>query len=239
MTESVRFELADRAVTCRVVRARRRTYALHVTADGMLELRVPQRLPARLYPQLLARHRRWIVRQFERLAQQAPPADFGPGGRQRYLGQWHSLQLSAGRRQVTLSDTGFEVRVARPQQPRIVAQALDAWYRTQAHVLLPERLQELALQLPWLGGRAVPPPRLMRLRRRWGSCSADGRITLNIGLVLLSPALIDYVLMHELCHLRHLNHGPQFYALLATALPEYRLRQAALRQERPWALPAP
>ena len=237
MSASLRFELDDRAVTCRVVRARRRTYALRVAADGTLELRVPERLPARLYPQLLARHRRWIARQFERLAQVSPPADFSAGSRQRYLGQWHALQLSVGRRQVVLSEAGFQVRVAQPQQPLVVARALDAWYRDQAHALLPQRLWALAAQLPWLDGRQLPPPRLMRLRRRWGSCSADGRITLNIGLVLLSPPLIDYVLFHELCHLRHLNHGPQFYALLATALPEHRQCQAALRNERPWALP--
>lgn len=234
MSGHLRFELADGAVTCRVVRARRRTYALRVTADGTLELRVPQRLPARLYPQLLTRHRRWIARQFERLAQLPPPADFGPGGRQRYLGQWHPLQLGAGRRQVTLAADGFRVQVAQPQQPQAVALALDAWYRTQARLLLPARLQQLARQLPWLDGRMLSPPRLVRLRRRWGSCSADGRITLNIGLVLLSPPLIDYVLLHELCHLRELNHGPRFYQLLAAALPDHRQRQSVLRDERPW-----
>lgn len=234
MSGQLQFELADRTVTCRVVRARRRTYALHVTAEGMLELRVPQRLPARLYPQLLSRHRRWITRQFERLAQRPPPADFGPGGRQRYLGQWHLLRLDTGHRQVTLTEDGFHVRVAQPQQPQAVALALDAWYRRQAHLLLPARLQQLARQLPWLDGRVPAPPRLVRLRRRWGSCSADGRITLNIGLVLLSPPLIDYVLLHELCHLGELNHGPRFYQLLAAALPDHRQRQAALREERPW-----
>lgn len=238
MSGQLQFELADRTVTCRVVRARRRTYALHVTAEGTLELRVPQRLPARLYPQLLSRHRRWIARQFERLAQRPPPADFGPGGRQRYLGQWHPLRLDTGRRQVTLTEDGFRVQVAQPQQPQAVAQALDAWYRRQAHLLLPARLQQLARQLPWLDGRVPAPPRLVRLRRRWGSCSADGRITLNIGLVLLLPPLIDYVLLHELCHLGELNHGPRFYQLLAAALPDHRQRQAALREERPWQ-PAP
>ncbi|GAB4351494.1 MAG: SprT family zinc-dependent metalloprotease [Immundisolibacter sp.] len=234
MSEHLRFELADGAVTCRVVRARRRTYALRVTADGTLELRVPQRLPARLYPQLLTRHRRWIARQFERLAQLPPPADFGPGGRQRYLGQWYPLQLGAGRRQVTLAADGFRVQVAQPQQPQAVALALDAWYRAQARLLLPARLQQLARQLPWLDGRMLSPPRLLRLRRRWGSCRADGRITLNIGLVLLSPPLIDYVLLHELCHLRELNHGPRFYQLLAAVLPDHRQRQSLLRDERPW-----
>ena len=80
----------------------------------------------------------------------------------------------------------------------------------------------------------LPPPRVVRLRSRWGSCAASGRITLNVGLVLLAPALIDYVLLHELCHLRELNHGPRFYAVLAAALPDHRQRQQALRGERPW-----
>ena len=89
--------------------------------------------------------------------------------------------------------------------------------------------------MPWLAGRALPPPRVVRLRARWGSCAADGRITLNLGLVLLEQPLIDYVLLHELCHLREMNHGPRFYALLAAALPDHRERQAALRAGAPVA----
>ncbi len=236
---SLAFDLDGRRLDCRVLRARRRTYALRVTADGVLELRVPQRLAAHLLPDILHRHRRWIAGQFERRARRMTAApDFGPGSQQRYLGQGYPLQLAVGRSRVQLQDGCLQVSVPAPEHAPTVSGALDGWYRHQAQALLPQRLATLATALPWLSGRALPPPRVVRLRARWGSCAADGRITLNLGLVLLEQPLIDYVLLHELCHLREMNHGPRFYALLAAALPDHRERQAALRQERPWR-PAP
>jgi predicted metal-dependent hydrolase len=236
---SLAFDLDGRRLDCRVLRARRRTYALRVTADGVLELRVPQRLAAHLLPDILHRHRRWIAGQFERRARRMTAApDFGPGSQQRYLGQGYPLQLAVGRSRVQLQDGCLQVSVPAPEHAPTVSGALDGWYRHQAQALLPQRLATLATALPWLSGRALPPPRVVRLRARWGSCAADGRITLSLGLVLLEQPLIDYVLLHELCHLREMNHGPRFYALLAAALPDHRERQAALRQERPWR-PAP
>ena len=232
---SLVFDLDGRRVNCCVLRARRRTYALRVTSEGVLELRIPQRLPARLLPDILQRHRRWIASQFERRARHvAAVPDFGQGSLQRYLGESYSLQLTAGRARVELQDARLQVSVPMPEHAPNVTRVLDGWYRRQAQALFPGRLAELAATLPWLAGRVVAPPRVVRLRARWGSCSADGRITLNLGLVLLAQPLIDYVLLHELCHLREMNHGARFYALLAAAMPDFRERQAALRQDRPW-----
>ncbi|WP_448509813.1 M48 family metallopeptidase [Immundisolibacter sp.] len=242
MTEPVAmyFELDGQPLACRVLRARRRTYALRVAPDGMLELRMPQRLPVRLIPDILNRHRRWIAGQFELRARHvAQVPDFGHGSTQRYLGASYPLQLATGRTRVQLHGDRLALSVPAPEHAPSVTRALDAWYRAQAQALLPGRLTTLAATLPWLAGRVLPAPRVVRLRSRWGSCAADGRITLNLGLVLLAPPLIDYVLLHELCHLREMNHGPRFYTLLAAALPDHRERQTALRQERPWRpLPA-
>ena len=229
------FELGGQRLRCRVVRARRRTYALRLSHDGLLELRVPQTLPARLLPDILQRHRRWIASRLARWAERGDTASgFGPGSAQRFLGNSYPLVLCRGRTRVQLRDERLHVSVPAPDDAVSVSGALDGWYRREAQARLPMRLAQLAAQLPWLAGRALPAPRVVRLRSRWGSCAVGGRITLNLGLVLLAPALADYVLLHELCHVREMNHGPRFYALLAAALPDWRLPQAALRRERPW-----
>ena len=234
--EQVQFELDGQPMACRVLRARRRTYALRVATDGVLELRVPQRLSAALLPDILRRHRRWIAGQMQRHAEHAAaaPVGFGHGSAQRYLGESYALHLARGPTRVQLLDGCFQVAVPAPDDAAAVSLALDGWYRQQAGAVLPGRLAALAADLPWLAGHALPPPRVVRLRSRWGSCAASGRITLNLGLVLLAPALVDYVLLHELCHLRQMNHGARFYALLEAALPDHRSRRAALRRERPW-----
>ncbi len=112
---SLSFDLDGQRLDCRVLRARRCTYALRVTADGVLELRVPQRLPARLLPDILKRHRRWIAGQLERRARRVTATpDFGHGSLQRYLGQRYLLHLAVGRTRVQLRDDQFQVSVPTP-----------------------------------------------------------------------------------------------------------------------------
>jgi predicted metal-dependent hydrolase len=103
---------------------------------------------------------------------------------------------------------------------------LESWYRNQAWLYLPLRLRQLAEQLD------VQPSRITirSQKTRWGSCSAYGTISLNWRLMLLPSVLTDYVLVHELCHLRHLDHSPRFWSLLSTLVPLYREHRSALRK---------
>jgi predicted metal-dependent hydrolase len=110
---------------------------------------------------------------------------------------------------------------------------LESWYRQQAWLHLPLRLRHFAENL------GVRPTRITvrSQKTRWGSCSVRGTISLNWRLMLLPSVLADYVLAHELCHLRHLDHSPRFWALLSTLMPDYRERRFALRKVNaslPW-----
>ena len=87
---------------------------------------------------------------------------------------------------------------------------LTAFLRQQAKLYLPDRLSELAAE----HGFSYNKVSLKNNRSNWGSCSAKGNINLNIHLMRLHKELCDYVILHELCHLRHRNHGPEFHALL-------------------------
>jgi len=68
------------------------------------------------------------------------------------------------------------------------------------------------------------------MKSRWGSCSTHGAITLNLNLVQASAPLIDYVIVHELCHLREFNHSPRFWALVASVIPDWKTRRKALNR---------
>jgi hypothetical protein len=102
-----------------------------------------------------------------------------------------------------------------------------AWYRRRAADVLGARVAHFAAVV----GVAPPPFAVKDMRSRWGSCSAKGRVSLHWGLVQLDPALLDYVVVHELCHLGELNHGPAFWRRVEAALPDWRERRKRLRVE--------
>ena len=110
---------------------------------------------------------------------------------------------------------------------------LETWYRRQAREILPQRMQPLARKLGVEYGRIS----IRAQRTRWGSCSPGGAISLNWRLLLLPEPLCDYVLAHELSHLREMNHSPRFWAQVARVIPDYQARRRQLRKlSRPLAL---
>lgn len=100
-----------------------------------------------------------------------------------------------------------------------------AWYRARAAEVLAARVAHFAP----LFAVAAPVVRVKDMSSRWGSCSTKGRVSLHWGLVLLSEDLVDYVVVHELAHLREMNHGPRFWRGVEEILPDYRERRARLR----------
>nr|VFK14185.1 MAG: hypothetical protein BECKLPF1236A_GA0070988_1010112 [Candidatus Kentron sp. LPFa]VFK29899.1 MAG: hypothetical protein BECKLPF1236C_GA0070990_1009712 [Candidatus Kentron sp. LPFa] len=106
--------------------------------------------------------------------------------------------------------------------------SLERWYRNEARNYLPTRLAALADHV------GVRPTKvsIRSQKTRWGSCSGKGHISLNWRLMLLPTRLTDYVLIHELCHLRQLNHSPKFWALVKRTIPDYEERRTLLAKVR-------
>jgi predicted SprT family Zn-dependent metalloprotease len=105
------------------------------------------------------------------------------------------------------------------------------WYQRQAAQIFSQRLT-VCFERVRAWGVAYPTLRVRRMKTRWGSCTGHGAITLNSRLVELPVDLIDYVILHELCHLREMNHGPRFYALLEGVCPTWKAQRAAYEAHR-------
>lgn len=101
--------------------------------------------------------------------------------------------------------------------------------RAQAKAVLPARVRELAAAFGFdFSGRVT----IRNNVSNWGSCSSKGNINLNLNLMRLPEELRDYVILHELCHLRYFNHGPEFHSLLESVCPDHRAKHRALREYR-------
>ena len=118
---------------------------------------------------------------------------------------------------ITLGDIlSGRVRIVRRRRRRKLPETAEvAELRKQAKEYLPGRLAELAA----LYGFSYNQIRIKHNVSNWGSCSSKGNINLNLNLMRLPSELRDYVMLHELCHLRHMNHGPKFHALLESVCP--------------------
>ena len=212
----------DQSIPVTIIRSRRRRrkLTLQVGPAGAV-LRAPFATPNADVDAMLNRNRDWIYERQQLLQEQRGAAlRYESGECHDYLGQPLTLQVCSGggRAHVVLGDDTLLVS-GDLADAKHVARVLQHWYLRQAQQLFAQRLRYWSARLPWVAD--VPELRLRRMRSRWGSCSVDGRICLNTHLIKADLGCIDYVIVHELCHLQEFNHSARFYALMTEAMPEW------------------
>jgi predicted metal-dependent hydrolase len=209
---------------------RRKTLGLYVLADGAIEVRVPMRTAQRRIVAFVDARVDWVLKtrdlQLQRQQWQVPVA---ANSSTWFLGNVLTVEVQrANAPAINCNEQRMVIALRDPDNSAALERHLQAWYRAQAEAIFSERLLLVCQRFP--GILAAPELRLRRMRRRWGSCSRGGRVTLNVDLVKLPMHLIDYVIAHELCHLSEFNHGPKFYRLLEFAMPDWKQREKLLKQ---------
>lgn len=199
--------------------SRRRTLALQVHPDGSVRVAAPIRLPLPRIRDFVRQHFSWIHRKLDELAAHPRVATraLQDGDGLPYLGEMLTLRLvtaPGSRAGVRRHGQELRVRVSGRQPPRSL---LEDWYRREAARYAAPRVMHYA----GLVGRAPQCLVIRGQRTRWGSCSARGTVSLNWRLWQLPPGYLDYVIVHELCHLLQRNHSPHFWREVARVLPDY------------------
>jgi hypothetical protein len=215
--------------------AQRKTLGITVHPDDLrVIVKAPEGTPLEEVENRVQKRASWIIKQqreLERYLPHLPPRQYVSGETHRYLGRQHRLKViesKNGREGNVRRDGSFiYVRVQDKADTERVQELLDAWYHDHARRVFRERLEACYPKMAHVGV-AYPDIIVRAMSTRWGSCSANGRITLNVKLVKVPKSYIDYVIFHELCHLAEPNHTPRFYELLDRVLPDWRERRERL-----------
>ena len=220
----------------RISRRPRVTRRIHLELDNEGELLVvaPRQLGPRSVQEALQHRAPYVARFMEgarRRRQEAPDPGYSEGELQLFLGRGYPLEIMpASRSRANTELIGGVIRIrSTDTSPEGVRKRLMAWYRLQANRLFGERMTAIAGQAPWV--ESEPSMRLRWMKRTWGSCSAKGVVTLNPQLIKTPLECIDYVIAHEICHLKEHNHGAGFYALQESLCPEWRDHRQHLREQ--------
>ncbi|MFH1477171.1 MAG: SprT family zinc-dependent metalloprotease [Verrucomicrobiota bacterium] len=219
---------------------RSRCIQLRVTPQRGLEVVVPRGCNRSGIPPIIERKQQWIRSALERVAKyralfppvpawQVPERITFPAVQRTWQVEMYPEEIS----RVTVRECGEGLLQLRGNVgPAIADQAiacrvaLHRWWLRQGHKHLIPMLREISRETGWSFDRAI----VRRQRTRWGSCSRRKSVSLNAKLLFLDPALVRYVMIHELCHTMEMNHAPRFWRLVQTECPDFRALNKTLRQ---------
>lgn len=232
-TERGEVRFGDSSIRYRVVRSPRRHKTIEITVDqpGAVTVSAPVDTPPERLEATVRRRAKWIIKH-EGMANATPtPRRFVSGESLPYLGR--SVRLTVhptdeDQVAIRFHHWQFDIDVPRrlqgEERQRRVRAAVESWYRERASLKLPPRVERIATLLG-----VQPKAVLIRGQRiRWASCASDGTLRFNWRALMLPPALIDYVVAHELAHLRVRAHNAEYWAIVGQTIPDYRQRRERL-----------
>ena len=211
-----------------IIRSRRRTIALIITPDEKLVVRAPLRASDRTIHRIVDNKKEWIRKkldQYRQYNQRNPKKQYVPGELFWFLGKKYPLQISPTESHTFLKDGILFL----PEKYGASAEKhLYAWYHKQARSIVEERVRTLALQ----HGFTYRSVRVSKAIQRWGSCGPTNTLNFSWKLVMAPPEIIDYVVIHELCHTKIKNHSAKYWELVRQILPDYSIHRKWLRENR-------
>ena len=207
----------------------RKTLGIEVHPDSSVIVKAPHNSPLEAIETRVSKRAKWITKQQRQFAQYAPtlpPQEYVSGEGYRYLGRQYRLKVTESNQEtVRLWHGKLEVKTHNPKNSKQVGDLVKRWYRERAQQICLERYQYCTHLVTQYGIQHQRGFELRTMHKRWGSCTKEGKIMLNPMLVSTPKDCIDYVIIHELCHVRIHNHSQSFYKLLETIIPDWKTRK--------------
>ena len=210
----------------------RKQLTISVYPEMRLEVLAPQGKDVSAVLERVDRKAKWIAQQwrhFEQYQPTEPARRFISGETYVYLGRQYRLKIRTGlNSSAKLKGRFLQVEHWDSKDQSALRFLVKVWYDEHAKAIFENRMSVCLANCPSL--KLPSPPKLFvrPMKQRWGSCTKRGRITLNVDLVKAPIHCIDYVIVHELCHLKIHDHSPAFYRLLTRVMPDWPQRKARL-----------
>jgi predicted metal-dependent hydrolase len=217
----------------KVIYSRRRSIGISVLPDSSVIVRVPHLTSLKTINRIVNDKYSWVLKHrdnYKNLNNSSPKKSYKSGEAHLFRGKEHILRIvKSGKPYILFSDDIIEIGTDKTDDPAAVKRLLYKGYKNEAISHFPEFMSKV---LTAHENQHFKPAGLVirTMKRRWGSCSGKGKITLSTELIKLDDLFIQYVITHELCHLKHHNHGPDFYKLLSELFPEWKSVRKELRK---------
>lgn len=209
---------------------RRKSIGLYLLDQGGYEVRAPKGTPKRMVDDFIFQNQNWLAPRLKEQTLKISQAQqkWVSGAKHGFKGRSITLNVNES------SDNRFyfdgqvlQLDLTVPITPDKIEFAVTEWLRMEAKTYFEDRVQYF-MQAPIFYGLEIPKVKVRKMKTRWGSCSSKGNVNFNLWLMHYDTECIDYVVVHELCHLLEFNHSPRFYELVASILPNWRERERRL-----------
>lgn len=213
-----------------LLRMNRRSLEIAVHPDKNVVVKAPKTSTLEAIEGKIKKRARWIKRQiayFNQFYPRTPDRKYVGGESHLYLGRKYRLKIEISDKNKVLLKNGYFYIETISRELEHIEKLMNSWYRRRAKMYLSKIFDDC-----WddfnRGDLNKPNLKLQKMDKRWGSLSAKGQLTLNLNLIQTPKECIEYVIIHELCHLIHHNHGTEFYKLLDRTLPDWLKRKHKL-----------
>ena len=231
-------ELGSKKIKYEVIRSDRKTLGINIEPDRGVIVRSPHNVSERKIKEVVEDKSSWILKKLKKVGEIKPPPgprEYLSGEKLSYLGRRYRLKVIpvAGIKKVRVKlyqgkfniDYPAELEEKEEERKEKIRKQLISWYREHASKKIKERVEK------YKGKVGVEPNKVKvkKQKKRWGSCSSKGNLNINWRIIMAPMSIVDYIVVHELVHLKHSNHSKDFWQLVETILPDYQERKEWLR----------
>lgn len=204
----------------------RKTLAIHVYPDQHVEVVAPMESSQEDILKKVKKRASWIFKHqqaFSKFHPKQPDPKYQSGETFKYLGKQYRLKIvNSKNTEVQLKNGRLVLKIPESQRTEENCKKIIlAWYIKRGQTIFSERFQACIKDFNKIGITSIPPWKIKVMRKRWGSCTKKGLIYLNPELIAAPKSCIDYVIHHELCHLKEYSHNAKFYNLLYKVNPHW------------------